>query len=96
MATTMLGSLKSTCILSYIFTFAVFSSALKFVEPGLNSVSGNGLPYYTIGQNVTISWTTEFEQTDLVVFQRRPDGRTFSYDLLARTVIPAKPWRELY
>lgn len=57
---------------------------LGFVSPD-QSVSGNGLPYYTIGQNVNVTWTTSLESTTLKVYQQRNDS-SFAIQLLAGTV----------
>ena len=77
---------KSVYALLQIASFAVFASAekLAFKQPDLSLVTGNSLPYYTVGENVNISWTTPFKHTTLIVYQQREDGTFVAY-ILAST-----------
>lgn len=88
--TTRMRALESpTCAVLYIAYFVAYVSAKKlaFVSPNLAIYEGTGsLPYYTIGTNVTIAWTTPFKQTTLRVYQQREDG-SFVADILASTYI---------
>lgn len=71
-------------ILLYILSFtAIFASAvdLAFTSPGFNKIAASGYPYFSVGQDVTVSWTTPWQQTTVVVFQN-VNGKVY-YDILA-------------
>lgn len=60
---------------------AVFTAAqdLAFTAPNLSTTSSND---FTVGEYVGISWTTPFEQTSLILFERGDDGK-WNFDTLA-------------
>ena len=66
--------------LSALFASAV--EALEFTKPGFNQVASSGYPYFSVGDEVDVEWTTQFDETTLVVFQRVSNGNVF-YDTLA-------------
>lgn len=72
--------------LLHIATFAVFASAAKslaFNSPSFSKVAASGYPYFNIGDSVKISWSTEFEQTTLLVYQKVKVSGKYFYELLA-------------
>ena len=55
---------------------------LSFLSPDLTPVvSGGALPHYTVGDYVGVSWTTPFEETNLLVYQLKE--KAYAYDVLA-------------
>lgn len=76
--------------LFHLITFAILASAidLAFTKPGFNKIAASGYPYFSVGEDVTVSWTTPWEETTVVVFQN-VNGKVY-YDILAgmRYLIP--------
>jgi hypothetical protein len=67
-----------------VLYFATFSSAqdLAFISPDLTPVVGGAaLPHYTVGEYVTVQWTTPFEETNLLVYQLKETA--YAYEVLA-------------
>ena len=71
-------------LLSFIVTaFVSAAQNLSFIEPIIPpNVDEVALPYYTAGDEVTISWVTPFEKTTLLVYQLR-DNHNWAYGILA-------------
>lgn len=66
---------KSIGALLHIATFAILASAadkLAFKSPHISNLkkAASGYPYLTVGSEVKISWSTDFEQTTLAVYQK--------------------------
>lgn len=66
---------KSIGALLHIATFAILASAadkLAFKSPDFSSLkkAASGYPYITLGSEVKISWSTDFEETTLAVYQK--------------------------
>ena len=73
--------MRFSFVVLYFATFAL-AQHLAFLQPDLTPVtSGSSRPHYTVGQDVTISWTTPFEETNLLVYQLKETA--YAYDVLA-------------
>ena len=58
---------------------------LAFTSPDLTPAVGGGeLPHYTVGDYVGISWTTPWQETNLLVYQLKETA--YAYEVLARTL----------
>ena len=82
---------NSMCALLHIAIFAGFASAatkLAFTSPGFSQKGPASLPYFSLGQKVKISWTTPFDNTTLILYQKR-DGQEFP-KVLAGMPLPHK------
>jgi hypothetical protein len=75
--------LRFSLVISYFATLAG-AQDLAFLSPDLTPVvSGGALPHYTVGDYVGVSWTTPFEETNLLVYQLKETA--YAYEVLART-----------
>ena len=75
-----LGSIRALlCAATFAIIFSTCSALkLAITEPDLRPVvSGAGLPHYSVGDNVTIKWTTPFRDTTLLVYQSRGDNSVY-------------------
>ncbi len=74
--------MRSSILISFL---AAIASAvdLAFLSPDLTpAVSGGPLPHYTVGDYVGVSWTTPFEETNLLLYQLKE--KAYAYKILAR------------
>ena len=77
-------SLRFSLVISCFATLALAQN-LAFLSPDLTPVvSGGALPHYTVGDYVGVSWTTPFEETNLLVYQLKESA--YAYEVLARTL----------
>jgi hypothetical protein len=60
----------------YLLSLALLASAqsLSFLEPPTLWEDEASLQEYVVGQNMNVSWHSDFESTTLIVFQQRQDG----------------------
>lgn len=77
------NNVLSLIVLFIATTLVSAAQNLSFIEPIIPpNVHGVALPYYTAGDEVTISWVTPFEKTTLLVYQLR-DDQNWAYGILA-------------
>lgn len=74
----------------------VLAQSLSFIEPAANALTalGDNLQY-DIGENVTVSWSTDYEYTTLRVYQGPLDDGSYARETLARMSTPITCHREI-
>ncbi|KAK5168657.1 uncharacterized protein LTR77_005966 [Saxophila tyrrhenica] len=71
--------ISSTVAILQLLAASGAAQDLAFTAPDLSSTGDNG---FTVGQDVRISWTTPFNETSLILFERGDDG-DWAFDTLA-------------
>lgn len=70
----------------FLLLFANFAASgeLAFISPNFTSLSGSsgGVPYFTIGEYIGVSWLSSYEETSLTLYERGDDGE-WIFDTLA-------------
>lgn len=66
-----------------LLAFVAAAQELAFISPDIAALSTDyrGWHYVMEGKDVTISWTTPFANTTLLVFEAQDDG-TWTFDIL--------------
>ena len=79
-----MGALLVYAISFLSCTTLAFAQKLRFNSPDFGAVSGTGLPYFTEGQDIKLSWSTSFESTTLSVLQS-PEDKIYRIHIIAGT-----------
>lgn len=75
---------NASLLCSALLVMGAAAQQLAFTSPDISALSTDyrGWHYVMQGKDVTISWTTPFQQTTLIIFEAQDNGN-WTYDILA-------------